>query len=107
VTELPFQGLRVFLPRNYVPPEKFPALHDLLMNNGAEVCPILNASCNSNVDFHVMADNQTVCALSLSVHANIFFPLLSVIYLFLKSVCVLIPVCVSACLQKQVFMIYW
>jgi topoisomerase (DNA) II binding protein 1 len=59
VTELPFQGLRVFLPRNYVPPEKFPALHDLLTNNGAEVCPILNASCNSNVDFHVMADNQT------------------------------------------------
>jgi hypothetical protein len=59
VTELPFHGLRVFLPRNYVPPEKFPALHDLLRNNGAEVCPILNASCNSNVDFHVMADNQT------------------------------------------------
>lgn len=54
----PFQGLRVFLPRNYVPPERYSALQDALTHQGAEVCPNLNPFSNSNVDYHVLADTQ-------------------------------------------------
>ncbi|XP_024371130.1 uncharacterized protein [Physcomitrium patens] len=54
----PFLGLRVFLPRNYVPPEKYSALQDALAHQGAEVFLNLNPFSNSNVDYHVLADFQ-------------------------------------------------
>lgn len=52
----PFQGLRVFLPRNYLPPERYSALQDALTHQGAEVHPNLNPYAKSNVDYHVLAD---------------------------------------------------
>lgn len=54
----PFQGLRVFLPRNYVPPERYSALQDALTHQEAEVLLNLNPFANSNIDYHVLADTQ-------------------------------------------------
>ena len=56
----PFQGLRVFLPRNYLPPERYSALQDALAHQGAEVFLNLNPFSNSNVDYHVLADEMKI-----------------------------------------------
>ncbi|KAG0589273.1 hypothetical protein KC19_1G008800 [Ceratodon purpureus] len=57
---LPFQGLRVYLPRNYVPPERYSALQDALTHQGAEVFLNLNPHSKSNLDYHVLADELKI-----------------------------------------------
>jgi topoisomerase (DNA) II binding protein 1 len=56
----PFQGLRVFLPRNYLPPERYSALQDALTHQGAEVFLNLNPYSKSSVDYHVLADELKI-----------------------------------------------
>ncbi|KAI5057155.1 hypothetical protein GOP47_0027170 [Adiantum capillus-veneris] len=52
------KGVRVFMSRKDFPSQFIDSSHDMLRENGAEICICSNISCNASTDVHVIPSSQ-------------------------------------------------